>query len=243
LLFLGSFKKHAMVPRLLQAFKELFFPRYCVVCGKRLDTDTYCLCDGCFGDLPRTNYHRWEDNPVEKMYWGKFPLGHATAFFFYEKNDMAHQILEKLKYRGRYDLAEYMGRRMAEEISSESDFFEGIDAIVPIPLHPKRFRQRGYNQSERLARGISAVTGIPVDTSLVQRVKNTATQTHKTMRQRFDSLQEAFAVADPEKCRGLHLLIVDDVLTTGATTTACADAFPADMGIKFSFLTLAVASQ
>lgn len=226
----------------LSSFVRLFFPRYCVVCGKPLQEGEEGICFRCNMDLPRTNYHLHKDNPVERMFWGKMPLERATSFFFYRKGNDSRRILHLLKYGGRKDLGELMGRQMAAELS-ETGFFREMDVIIPIPLHPRKQKERGYNQSECIARGISVVTGIPVDTVSVQRGKHTETQTRKSAFERWTNVEGVFLLPHPEHFAGKHILLVDDVLTTGATTTACADAFQDVEGVRISILTLAFAGD
>ena len=173
--------------------------------------------------MPRTNYHLREDNSVERMFWGKIPLERGTSFFYYHKGSDFRHILHQLKYGGRKDLGEIMGRFMAAELAA-TGFFRGIDVIIPVPLHPRKQKLRGYNQSECIARGVSAVTGIPIDVSSVLRRRHTETQTRKSAYERWENVDGIFLLRYPERFVGKHILIVDDVLTTGATTTACADA-------------------
>ena len=224
----------------MSALARLFFPRHCVVCGSSLLAGADVLCLACNMGMPRTGFHLHRDNPVERMFWGKFPLERATAYFHYAKGSGYRSILHRLKYGGRRDVGEVMGRFMAAELLP-SGFFEGIDVVVPVPLHRRKQRMRGYNQSEYIARGISAVTGIPVETGAVARVKDTDTQTRKSVYERWENVRDIFRVSAPGLFAGKHLLLVDDVLTTGATLTACADAFSGVEGVRISILALAVA--
>ena len=192
--------------------------------------------------MPRTNYHLRKDNPVERLFWGKMPLERATSYFYYHKGSDFRYILHQLKYGGRKDLGDVMGRFMAAELVS-AGFFQNIDSIVPVPLHPRKQQLRGYNQSECIARGISVVTGIPVDASSVARKKHTDTQTRKSAYERWENVDGIFCLRYPERFRGKHVLIVDDVLTTGSTITACTDAFKGVENIRISILTLAVAAS
>lgn len=224
----------------LGSFLSLFFPRYCIVCGRTLAKGEECLCIMCNINLPRTDYHLRKDNPVEKMFWGKIPLERATSFFFYRKGSDFRQILHQLKYGGQKGIGAIMGRYMAAELL-ESGFFEGVDVILPVPLHKKKQQIRGYNQSEWIARGIAAVTGISIDTESVVRRKNTETQTRKSFLERWENVEGIFELNHAESLIGKHILIVDDVLTTGATTVECASCLTDIEGIRISILTLAMA--
>lgn len=233
-------KRTILIKDWLGSFLTLLFPRCCVVCGGPLAKGEECICTMCNIDLPRTNYHLQKDNPVERLFWGKIPLERATSFFFYRKGSDFRQILHQLKYGGQKSIGAIMGRYMAAELM-ESGFFEGIDMIVPVPLHKKKEQIRGYNQSEWIARGIVAVTGLPVNKEFVIRRKNTETQTHKSVFQRWENVEGTFELHHPESLVGKHILIVDDVLTTGSTTVACASCLTGVEGIRISILTLAVA--
>ncbi len=224
------------------SLSHLFFPHRCAVCGKALQTGEVVVCMRCNMDMPRTNYHRLPDNPVERMFWHKLPLQRATSYFHYHKGSSFRQLLHLLKYAGRHDIGEAMGRFMAKELAG-SGFFEGIDLLVPVPLHPRKKKSRGYNQSECIAKGISAITRIPLSPAAVARSRQTDTQTHKSAYERWENVKDVFRLRHPDQLAGKHILIIDDVLTTGATITACADAFAQVEGVRISILTLAVAGD
>lgn len=224
----------------LYSFISLLFPRCCVVCGRSLAKGEECICAMCNINLPRTNYHLQKDNQVEQLFWGKIPLERATSFFFYRKGSDFRQILHQLKYGGQKEIGAIMGRYMASELTV-SGFFEEIDVIIPVPLHKRKQRIRGYNQSEWIARGISAVTGICIDTEVIVRRKHTDTQTRKSTFERWENVDGIFELHHAESLKGKHLLVVDDVLTTGATTVACASRLMEIEGVRISVLTLAVA--
>lgn len=224
----------------LYSFISLLFPRCCVVCGRSLAKGEECICAMCNINLPRTNYHLQKDNQVEQLFWGKIPLERATSFFFYRKGSDFRQILHQLKYGGQKEIGAIMGRYMASELTV-SGFFEGIDVIIPVPLHKRKQRIRGYNQSEWIARGISTVTGIRIDTEVIVRRKHTDTQTRKSTFERWENVDGIFELHHAESLKGKHLLVVDDVLTTGATTVACASRLMEIEGVRISVLTLAVA--
>lgn len=233
-------KRTLLIKDWLYSFISLLFPRCCVVCGRPLAKGEECICAMCNINLPRTNYHLQKDNQVEQLFWGKIPLERATSFFFYRKGSDFRQILHQLKYGGQKEIGAIMGRYMASELTV-SGFFEGIDVIIPVPLHKRKQRIRGYNQSEWIARGISAVTGIRIDTEVIVRRKHTDTQTRKSTFERWENVDGIFELHHAESLKGKHLLVVDDVLTTGATTVACASRLVEIEGVRISVLTLAVA--
>jgi ComF family protein len=179
---------------------------------------------------------------MEKNLWGKMPIEKASAFLHYSKGGDVRRVLYELKYYGNKELGKMMGACMAREIQS-SGFFRGIDGIIPVPLHPERERQRGYNQSEWIARGISEVTGIPVWEQIIVRSHFVSSQTHKSNLGRWESMQGQFRCLNKNKLIGKHILLVDDVMTTGATLVAVADSVQGVDDIKFSVLTLALAGQ
>ncbi len=223
------------------SFWSLLFPRCCVVCGSPLSRGEECLCTCCNINLPRTGFHLRKDNPVECLFWGRIPgLKRASSFLFYRKGSDFRRILHLLKYGGYKELGEVMGRYMAAELSS-GGFFDGVDMIIPVPLHRKKQKLRGYNQSEWIARGIASVTGIPLCAECMIREKNTETQTRKSTFERWENVEGIFRLCDTVHFEGKHVLLVDDVLTTGATIVACASAFAGVSGIRISVLTLAVA--
>lgn len=224
----------------LYSLGELFVPRTCVVCGALLGEGEECICLGCYMDMPRTDFHLKKNNLLERILWGKMPLGRASSFFYYRKGSDYCKILYWLKYGGRRKIGNVMGRYMATELLP-SGFFEGIDVIVPVPLHPEKKKARGYNQSEMLARGVSKVTGLPVDATSLTRQKNVESQTRKSAYDRWTNVDGIFLLEHPERFAGKHVLLIDDVLTTGATITACADAFADVPDVCISVLTLAKA--
>ncbi len=196
----------------------------------------------CLAGLPRTNFHQLKDNQVEKNLWGKLPVERATSFLYYTKGGDVSRILYELKYHGYKEVGEVMGRIAAAELSS-SVFFKDIDYLIPVPLHKKRQRWRGYNQSEWIAFGISKITGIPVLAGALKRNIYTETQTHKGLFGRWENVKDIFSCTDPASLQGKHILLVDDVLTTGATLVACADALKDVPGVRISVFTLACAGE
>ena len=227
---------------LLNDVWEFFFPRYCVVCGKRLLLGEEHLCLDCLCVLPRIRFRNLENNEIAKLLWGKMPIERASAFLYYSKGGDVRELLFQLKYYGNQKIGYFMGRCMAKELIS-TGFFGGIDGIIPVPLHDKKRKSRGYNQSELLAEGISSVVRIPLLKDVLRRKQYTETQTHKSNYERWNNVLDVFEGVSFERLSNKHVLLVDDVLTTGATLVACADAFRGVEGIRISVLTLAWAAE
>jgi len=219
---------------------DLISPRSCAVCGNRLSITEHAVCTSCYLHLPRTTYQFTPyDNPMTQLFWGLSTVNRAAALLFYEPHGEAAQLVYDLKYADRPDIGEDMGRMMAEEMRM-AGYFDGIDAVIPVPLSPKRKRQRGYNQSEMLARGISEVTGIPVLPKALRRKHFRQSQTTLMRHQRQENVADLFILGDTNGLEGKHVLLVDDVCTTGATLTACANTLQAVPSLCVSVLTLAL---
>lgn len=225
----------------LHSFINLFFPHCCVVCGAVIDGEgEKGICVSCLGNMPKTNYHLQKDNEVAIRFWGKFPLERASAYLFYKKDGGFHKLLYALKYYNDKQIGRIMGRYMAAELLP-AGFFADVDLLIPLPLHPKKEAKRGYNQSEWLAMGISEITGLRIETTAVRRMIANPTQTKKKRLERWQNTKDVFEVVNPAPLEGKHLLLIDDVLTTGATITSCALSLIEISGVKVSVLTLSVA--
>lgn len=238
-----------------KAVFSLLFPPACRMCGLYMEADSDILCPQCMLDLPRTEQAEKRDNLTEMTLIGKpsalvrdtgqfyvtskkrMHLERAAAFLFYEKEHPIQQLIHKMKYADQPRIGFQLARQAAMEFQY-ADFFDGIDIIVPIPLHPKRLRERGYNQSEYIAKGISDITGIPVDTTHVTRIRNTPKQALQKGDDRINNVKEAFAVNHPEQMYHKHILLVDDLITTGETVRACLHAMKRFRGAKFSVFAL-----
>jgi len=219
---------------------NLMFPNLCVVCGTNLLKNEHQLCLSCLHDIPKTNYHLMKDNPIEKRFWGKVPVYNATSYFFFQKGSSFQKLLHILKYKGNKEIGELMGKYAAIDLLDSPDF-TSIDLIIPVPLHPKKYKMRGYNQSEWIGKGISAILDKPQDISTLVRIRENATQTKKSVYERFENTEGIFELSDKTILEGKHVLLVDDVLTTGSTLEACVKALLETKGIKVSIFTLAVA--
>ena len=226
----------------LRELLQLFFPETCEVCGKALRYGEHLLCTDCLSDIPQIYLHNKEHNPAEKMFAGQVPFERATAFFNYQKHNNYAHLIHKLKYQGRDDIGIWLGEMFGVKLQ-ESGFLDGIDAIVPIPLHPKRQRKRGYNQSQMIAEGIANITKTPIITDAVIRKIYTNTQTRKNKEERAENVQGIFEVIDNKALENKHILILDDVITTGATCVSCAETILQNSNVKYvSFASIALAN-
>ena len=222
---------------------DLISPRLCVVCGHRLTVTEEVICARCNFHLPRTGFqHNAYENDMAKLFWGQIPIERATAFFYYEAHAETANILYELKYKDHPEIGEIFGRMFATEIKS-AGFFDGIDGIVPVPLAKKRQRQRGYNQSEEIAQGVSEITGLPIYNKVVKRISFKGSQTNKGRWDRQENVEHVFDLIDAEAVSNKHLLLIDDVVTTGATCIACAKVLCQSANVRISILSLGFAKS
>lgn len=221
-------------------FIQLLFPNICAACGIPLSKNEHCICTHCIAELPFTNYHLYDDNPVAQIFWGRVNIQAATALLYFHKKGRTQHLLHNLKYNNRKDIGIFLGKLLANQILSHS-IFSTVDGIVPVPLHPRRLKERGYNQSECFADGIADVLKKQVFPNLLKRSKETTTQTRKTREQRWLNVSDAFVVAEDVEYQGKHFLLVDDVLTTGSTLEACAQAILKIPGVNVSIAVIAKA--
>lgn len=234
--------KPAAALRSLHRVADMLFPRHCRVCGRRLALGERCLCSACTLSLPYTGYRGRRGNALELLLHGRFSLRRASAFLYYERYAPTRYLILALKYYGRREVGMEMGARMAAELVG-TGFFDGVHCVVPVPLSCRRRRSRGYNQSLLLAQGVSRVTGLPVEDGALVRTKNNPTQTSRARSERMLNVQGIFKTVRQEAVNGRHVLLVDDVITTGATVTACADALQAAGATGVSILSLAVSEH
>ena len=218
---------------------DLIAPRVCPECGRRFDSSGKELCPYCLKHYPRTNYQLSPtDNDLARLFWGQFPIERAVAFYYYSPQSKLSKVVHAFKYHGRTQLAEELGELMAKELLPNG-IFEGIDALIPLPLAPVREQERGYNQAYLLAEGISKITGIPIYNNVVKREEFLQRQTQLGIWQRRQNVDDAFKLVDANTLKGLHVMLVDDVITTGATITACARQLATVPDVTISVLTLA----
>ncbi len=226
----------------IDGFVSLFYPRCCVVCEGFLAEPEKGFCVSCDIHLPRTYLHLLENNPVEKIFWGRTTVEKVASWFYYKKGSDSDRLIHQLKYNQYKELGNILGRNMATELLG-SGFFEGIELLVPVPLHPKKHQMRGYNQSHRIACGVASVTRLPVITQALVKIEETGSQLSKGVYQRWENTSNTFEVIRPELFRNRHILLIDDVITTGATLIACCRAVENIPHVKISILTLAATQR
>lgn len=219
---------------------SLLYPDLCLICGENLLKNEHQLCLSCLNEIPRTGYHLQKDNPVEKRFWGKVPVFRATSFFYFQKGSQFQKLLHELKYRDNKEIGEIMGKYAAVELLENIDF-SSVDVIIPIPLHPKKYAKRGYNQSEWIGKGLSTILNKPQDCNSLKRIVENTTQTKKSVFERYANTEGVFEITDNQNLENKHVLLVDDVLTTGSTIEAAANALLKINNVKISVFTLAMA--
>lgn len=206
---------------MLTALLDFISPRACRICGKRLSTAEEEICTVCNRHLPRTGYAAMPyDNNMAKRFWGRFNIERAAALFFYESHNSPSRLIHDIKYHGKEELGVWLGRITAEEFASDG-FFDGIDMIVPVPITWRRRWKRGYNQSHAIARGVSEVTGIPVNAKALRRTRFSGSQTLLSASERMGNVADSFCLRQVKGIGGKHILLVDDIVTTGATASEC----------------------
>lgn len=219
------------------------FPVYCPICGTRMLTTEHIICAACMIKLPRTNYKGRRGNPIELFFADiSERFVRANSYIYYSRGSVYSQPIFEFKYYNQPQVAVRFGELMADD-TQESGFFNDIDAIVPIPLTPKRQRQRGYNQSYMLALGIAKRTGLPIITQAVVRTKFRQTQTHLDKDERQANVKDAFAIVKPDLLRGKHILLVDDIVTYGFTLRSCISKILEVEGTHVSIMTLGTAHK
>jgi len=217
---------------------SLFYPRLCAGCNTPLVKGEEVLCLNCLADLPRTNFHLYTDNPVFQIFIGRVNITQATSFCYFDKGGHMQHLLHQLKYKGNRAVGHKMGMLFGHALN-QTETFRDIDAIIPVPLHPKKERKRGYNQSTEICKGLSEAMNRPVITGNLVRNVHTASQTHKGRFERWENVSGIFNVKNGDLFSKKHLLLVDDVVTTGATLEACCQSLFKIPGVKVSIATLA----
>lgn len=215
----------------------LFYPNVCVICGNELLPEEEGACLQCLYKLPKTHNFREPDNDVEKLIAGRIPFERIASYCVYTKEGTLPPLIHHLKYRNNERIGLLLGRMFGKDLLG-SEFLNPVELIVPVPLHPKKEKARGYNQAAIIAKGLSDATGLPVSTGNLLRAIYNPTQTKRTKTQRWENVKDIFKVADPELFERKHLLLVDDVITTGSTLEACGKALQICKDVKISIAIL-----
>ncbi len=223
-------------------FINLLYPETCAACSRSLQSHEEVICLHCRHDLPQTNFHHEPDNHVAKHFWGKLPIQNAAAFYYFSKGSRVQQLIHHLKYHGQQEIGVKIGKMYGKKLL-EAVAFQDIDLILPIPLHPKKQKRRGYNQSDVFAEGLSESMNVPWSSTVLKRVVFSNTQTRKDHLERWENVESIFEVAEPEGLQNKHILLVDDVVTTGSTLEACARLILEVENTRLSIVTLACASH
>lgn len=223
------------------SFLHLLFPHVCAGCGSDILNEESVLCMRCMDAMPETNFEIHANNPVEKIFWGRLPLVGATAQFYFTKESLMQHLMHQFKYKRNKELGLQLGRIMGEKIKASARF--EVDALVPLPLFPAKEKRRGYNQATLLCEGMAETMNIPVLDKAIIRPQHTETQTKKGRIERWKNMEGKFILSDPGALRNKHVLLVDDVITTGATLEACGNELLKAGGVQLSVATLCVASR
>ena len=227
---------------ILSPLVHLFYPHNCIGCGSDIIEKENFLCLECINDLPHTNFALHANNPVEKIFWGRIPIAAGMSEFYFSKSSIIQNCIHEFKYRGNRKAGLYLGKMMGKSLLNSNRFLN-IDMLIPLPLFTQKEFKRGFNQSSILCAGINEILNITLITKNVIRIVPTETQTKKGRIERWENVEKSFSVLEPTSLKGKHILLVDDVITTGATLEACGAEILKVEGVQLSIATLAVATK
>lgn len=230
------------IKRYLKNFIDLFYPNLCAVCNNSLLIGEEFICTNCYIDIPKTDFHKDIENPIAQLFWGRANIETATAYYYFKKGSKYQKVIHKLKYKGKTEIGTELGKLFGAELNN-SEHYKSIDVIIPVPLHISRQKERGYNQSEHIANGMSESMNKPVDVKSLKRTVATSTQTKKNRLERADNVASIFEVSFPSNIYGKHILLVDDVITTGATLESCANELLKFKDVKITIAAIGFSSN
>jgi len=212
---------------------NLFFPTICFCCDSQLTASEKIICTKCRHDFPLTYFTNYPNNLVEQRFYGRTPINEATALLYFHKKGKSQQLIHKLKYKGHQEIGTLLGEWLAEEIIN-STRFKHIDYIVPVPLHPKKLKKRGFNQLTSFSIALSKKLKIPIATNKLIKIEKSKTQTFNGKIERWQNVQEIFKLNDSLFFKNKQILLIDDVITTGATIESCCNEIHKSKGVKIS---------
>ncbi|MDR0714763.1 MAG: ComF family protein [Bacteroidales bacterium] len=218
----------------------MIYPNLCACCSTGLLQGERFVCGHCLYELPETGFEKEFGNPVEQMFWGRVKIEHATANYFFKKGNRIQTLMHLLKYGGQKEIGEYLGQEMGKRLRLSA--FAAVDLVVPVPLHPSKFKKRGYNQSEWIARGVCAQLGKPLNASTLVRRISSGSQTRKSHYERWENVESGFGLIHPKHFSGKYILLIDDVVTTGATFESCIRTVQHAEDVKVSLAALTMAT-
>ena len=230
------------IPGFIDDFISLLYPRVCAACGNSLFKHEEIICTYCLYHLPKTNYHLMTDSPLDKVFWGRAQLANTAALYTFQKKSKVQHLIHQLKYKGRMDVGIHLGKILGADLA-KADAFQDVTRVIPVPLHPEKQRKRGYNQSEQFAIGLARAMNIEMDATSFIRTVDTSTQTRKSRFARWENVKEIFKVTNPEAIARQHILLVDDVITTGATLESAAHILLEVEGVKLSVACIGYARE
>lgn len=234
---MGKRLTNQLVSNLLDA-GDLFYPQTCAICSGITDRRTVPVCFKCLFDLPLTEFSSWPNNRLERSFQGRLPLQAATALLYFYKKGPVQRLMHLLKYRNRQELGRYLGKWLASEMMLGRRF-ASVDCILPVPLHPKKLRKRGYNQVVPIGLALSEVLGIPMYTGLLTKTGETMSRTARSREERNYSIEGEYALQETDLLQGKHVLLVDDIITSGSTLEACWHSMQRVPGLRVSVASLA----
>lgn len=227
---------------LINDFLSLIYPRHCEACAGNLFRHETFLCNHCVIGLPKSNFHLQATNELLRTFEGRVPLKHGLSFYLFEKSGKIQRLLHAIKYHGQKELAEHLGSLYSQDLKDHMTH-DPVEMVIPVPLHRNKLKSRGYNQSEWFAKGLSKGLYAEMRTDLLDRVADTATQTKKKKYQRWENVEGIFKLNEAKQLANRHVLLVDDVITTGATIEAACQELMKVEGIRISVASIAFAAK